>query len=184
MKKMLLTLCLLATLATLARADKLVELGPDGVIIGHGNDYLGGELPAGVVWNNPEYYMTPCAYLTHDGSNVVMRSQEEIDAIDTHTVTKTALVLAAEQTYLATWAATYGAGDTTYTNASRGAVALRCAAVYATNPSLMALSYPMERSFNTIQEWWSSVSSYGEAFHPYPWGLTNVVIRRGEWIKE
>ena len=66
------------------------------------------------------------------------------------TAHKPNLVAFAEQQYRSLWAAFYGADDVGYRTATREQVAVEVAQKCAANPSLFAITYPFERSFDIL----------------------------------
>lgn len=90
-------------------------------------------------------------------------------------VSKTPIILAAEQQYLSCWNAFFGSTNPNgYTNALREDVVIQIPNIAASNPQLYGLTHAMESSFNTIENWWTDIRGDGK-FHPYPWGLTNDI---------
>lgn len=113
-------------------------------------------------------------------SNKVSSSWEIVDDVAIETADfepiiniKDAKILLAERQYLGIWQYIFGADDTTFTNISRDDVLFKFAAKAEVDPSLYAMSYPFERSFDIFADWWIGVNG-GRTFHPYPWGITNV----------
>ena len=86
---------------------------------------------------------------------------------------KPLLIKKAEQQYLSLWHLIFGAEDNTYESALKEDVMIKLADAASQNPSLYTYSYPLEKSFEIISQWWL-FESCSEKFHPYPWMIDDV----------
>lgn len=117
--------------------------------------------------------------VTNGITNVVVRPGlivRESFVLEPVVVEKSTIVQAAEAQYVGTWHALFGPENTGYTNADYDAVAIAVVQIAQTNPAVLAATHTMERSFLIVRDWWTAATERA-VFHPYPWGVTNVVIK-------